>query len=306
MEQRRTILRRFKAREIKYLVNVAVLTTGFDAPHVDVIALLRATESASLLQQIIGRGLRLDEGKEHCLILDYAQNLERHCPDGDVFNPHIRVDKDSDGDLITVKCPLCREDNEFSPRPNPNRFKCSDEGYFLDLDDKPIQTEWGPLPSHFGRRCTVRSVIANEWSRCVFRWTFKICPHCNHENDVAARYCEGCKGEIVDPNKKLQIEFKEMKNDPTRKQTDKVISWVVKPTMSRSGKEMDKVEITTPYRTFSVFVLKQPLWDDISRKILDVLDGAAPETITYRKNDATGFYRLYAINKAADEIPSGS
>ena len=64
-----------------------MLTTGFDASHVDVIAILRATESVGLMQQIIGRGLRIDAGKKDCLVLDYAENIERHCPDGDVFNP---------------------------------------------------------------------------------------------------------------------------------------------------------------------------------------------------------------------------
>ena len=53
------IVQEFKDRKFKYLVNVSVLTTGFDAPHVDVIALLRPTESVSLYQQIIGRGFVL-------------------------------------------------------------------------------------------------------------------------------------------------------------------------------------------------------------------------------------------------------
>lgn len=44
-------------------MNVAVLTTGFDAPHVDLIAILRPTESVSLYQQIVGRGLRTAPGK---------------------------------------------------------------------------------------------------------------------------------------------------------------------------------------------------------------------------------------------------
>ena len=89
--ERADIIRRFKARQLKYLVNVSVLTTGFDAPHVDVIAILRATESVGLLQQIIGRGLRIDDDKDDCLILDYAENLDRHCPDGDVFSPEIKM-----------------------------------------------------------------------------------------------------------------------------------------------------------------------------------------------------------------------
>jgi len=52
----------FKQQKFKYLVNVSVLTTGFDAPHVDMIAILRPTESNSLYQQIVGRGLRLSAG----------------------------------------------------------------------------------------------------------------------------------------------------------------------------------------------------------------------------------------------------
>ncbi|MGY2438050.1 DEAD/DEAH box helicase, partial [Escherichia coli] len=53
--ERDALISAFKAREIKFLVNVAVLTTGFDAPHVDLIVMLRPTESVSLYQQIVGR-----------------------------------------------------------------------------------------------------------------------------------------------------------------------------------------------------------------------------------------------------------
>lgn len=57
--ERDVLIEDFKAQRFRYLVNVAVLTTGFDAPHVDLIAILRPTESVSLYQQIVGRGLRL-------------------------------------------------------------------------------------------------------------------------------------------------------------------------------------------------------------------------------------------------------
>ena len=67
-EDRERIINRFKAKEIKFLVNVSVLTTGFDAPHVDLIAIMRPTESVALYQQIIGRGLRLSPGKKDCLV----------------------------------------------------------------------------------------------------------------------------------------------------------------------------------------------------------------------------------------------
>lgn len=57
--ERDALINAFKQQQLRYLVNVSVLTTGFDAPHVDLIAILRPTESISLYQQIVGRGLRL-------------------------------------------------------------------------------------------------------------------------------------------------------------------------------------------------------------------------------------------------------
>ena len=82
MNERALLIQCFKQRQLKYLVNVSVLTTGFDAPHVDVIAILRPTQSVSLYQQIVGRGLRLDEGKPDCLVIDYAGNhVNLHHPE---------------------------------------------------------------------------------------------------------------------------------------------------------------------------------------------------------------------------------
>lgn len=57
---------------INCLVNVACLTTGFDAPSTDLIALLRPTKSPVLYVQIAGRGMRIADGKKDCLWLDYT------------------------------------------------------------------------------------------------------------------------------------------------------------------------------------------------------------------------------------------
>lgn len=303
--QRKAIIARFKAREIKYLVNVSVLTTGFDAPHVDVIAMLRATESVGLLQQIIGRGLRICDGKEDCLVLDYAENLERHCPDGDIFSPQIRAAKDKGDAFVECECPTCGVENSFRARPNFEKFPIDKHGYFCDLDGVPIPTEWGASPAHFGRRCQSRVLVANQFVQCGYRWTSKKCPHCDEPNDIAARYCSECKGEIVDPNEKLRIEFRQMKRDPTQKQTDVVKSWVCKPSHSRSGKEMDRVDVTTEYRSFSYWVMKIPTWTRAmkERADLDALNGEVPQTITYQKDASTGFYRVFSYNRPADEAP---
>jgi DNA repair protein RadD len=78
--ERMTHLEKFKSGELRWLVNVDVLTTGFDAPNIDCIAVLRATCSPGLFAQICGRGFRLSEGKKDCLILDFGENIERHGP----------------------------------------------------------------------------------------------------------------------------------------------------------------------------------------------------------------------------------
>jgi DNA repair protein RadD len=70
--ERERLIAEFRSGQIKCLVNVAVLTTGFDVPAVDFIALLRATKSPVLYVQIAGRGMRLSPGKENCLWADFT------------------------------------------------------------------------------------------------------------------------------------------------------------------------------------------------------------------------------------------
>lgn len=77
-EERARIIEGFRSKEIDTLVNVDVLTTGFDAPNVDCVAICRPTMSPSLYIQMLGRGLRLAPGKRDCLLLDYGCNVLRH------------------------------------------------------------------------------------------------------------------------------------------------------------------------------------------------------------------------------------
>ena len=99
-DERDEIIQEFKDRKFKYLVNVSVLTTGFDAPHVDVIVILRPTESVSLYQQIIGRGLRIDPAKKDCFILDYAGMGH------DIYSPEISDKRPTKESVpVFVDCP---------------------------------------------------------------------------------------------------------------------------------------------------------------------------------------------------------
>jgi DNA repair protein RadD len=104
-EERDAIIAAFKRGEIRALASMGVLTTGFNAPAVDLIALLRPTKSAGLYVQMVGRGTRLAPGKENCLVLDFAGNVRRHGPI-DLVRPR-RAGEAGGGDAPTKVCPEC-------------------------------------------------------------------------------------------------------------------------------------------------------------------------------------------------------
>jgi DNA repair protein RadD len=99
------VLDRFRQGDLKYVVNMDVLTTGFDAPNIDCVALLRPTLSPGLYYQMVGRGFRLAEGKENCLILDFGGNILRHGPVDRLSIPGSRNGKDRKAPLKI--CPEC-------------------------------------------------------------------------------------------------------------------------------------------------------------------------------------------------------
>jgi DNA repair protein RadD len=110
--ERDSIIRRFKAGEIRALTNAQVLTTGFNAPAVDLVAMLRPTLSTSLFVQICGRGTRLAAGKTDCLVLDFAGNVRRHGP-VDAVSVGPKKGRGADDGKVSVDsvkaktCPSC-------------------------------------------------------------------------------------------------------------------------------------------------------------------------------------------------------
>ena len=299
----------YRSGKARHLVCVGRHTTGLDVSHTEVIALLRYTESATLLTQILGRAWRLHDGKEDSLLLDYAENVERHFPDGDIYNPAITAKKASGGgEPVTAHCPDCDHVNEFTLNPDYADYQRDQNGYCLDVFGQRLMSEFGPIAAHYGRRCwgQVRVGANGEHDRCSYMWTFKPCPHCEAPNDISARYCRECKGEIIDPNEKLVHDFKAMKRDPSRRQTDLVISMTIKEGLSAKGNRTVRADWVTKFRQFSSWHM--PDATD-SRGMRDyrmfagaTMFGAVPETITYQKEES-GFFRISAYNQTADEEP---
>jgi DNA repair protein RadD len=179
MKNRDTIIDDFKNKKFKYLVNVSVLTTGFDAPHVDVIAILRPTESNSLYQQIVGRGLRLSNDKKDCYVLDYTGMGH------DIFSPEISDKRPAKNTVpVKVTCPQCNFKNDFWG--------------IKDLE--------GEVLEHFGRKCrgATQDLKTLQIKPCGYRFRLKICHKCSMENDVTARTCESCQANLIDADAKLK------------------------------------------------------------------------------------------------------
>jgi len=148
-----------------------------------------------------------------------------------------------------------------------------------------------------------------EYDRCSYYWTSKECPQCGDPNDIAARFCRACKAELVDPNEKLAIDFKAMKRDPTRPQTDVVLSMTVRPGVSGKGNRTMRADWVTPYRQFSTWLLPEATHSR-GMKEWAAFEAATdngnmkPATISYCKDTDSGFFRIMAYNRDADVEPT--
>lgn len=124
--ERNNIVANFKRKRLRCLVSIGVFTTGFNAKHVDMIALCRPTKSTGLYVQICGRGTRLTintnlptaeerlaaiaaSDKRECLVLDFGGNIARHGPIDRLDPPKKKPKGDEKGEMPLKQCPSCDE-----------------------------------------------------------------------------------------------------------------------------------------------------------------------------------------------------
>lgn len=124
-EARNSLVASLRSGDIRGLVNVNVLSVGFDAPDLDLIVLLRPTKSPGLYYQQIGRGLRVHPNKQNTMVLDMAGNIAEHGPI-DLLNSRVIKNKSAksrDGVSPTRTCPGCSSILHISA------VECGDCGY---------------------------------------------------------------------------------------------------------------------------------------------------------------------------------
>jgi len=106
-QDRKETITAIKNGEYRAVVNVDVLTTGFDVPDIDLIAMVRPTKSPVVYVQSIGRGLRTSPNKDHCLVLDFAGNVMRLGPIDDVHIIQKGEVEEGGGEAVMKTCPEC-------------------------------------------------------------------------------------------------------------------------------------------------------------------------------------------------------
>jgi superfamily II DNA or RNA helicase len=149
-------------------------TTGFDAPCIDAIAVLRATMSPGLFAQIVGRGLRKHESKTDCLILDFGGNIRRH---GSLDMP---------GYGIATGNKKCRKCDKISPLAARECQECGT--LFPPAGMKPCP-DCDEFVKHGEMKC----------HHCGYEWPSKSCPNCNAVCDPEDIICEDCGFRFPEP-----------------------------------------------------------------------------------------------------------
>ena len=148
--EREDILKAYKAGELRALTNANVLTTGFDYPDIDLIAMVRPTKSAGLYMQMAGRGMRLKSHTDHCLVLDFAGVVEMHGPVTAVTPPRRKGEEggeapmkvcDNCGELCHISVRACPTCGTPFPEPEKEGFRLHNidimgiEGQELDVSE---------------------------------------------------------------------------------------------------------------------------------------------------------------------------
>ncbi|MAU52255.1 MAG: helicase [Roseovarius sp.] len=122
-DERRNILAAFASGEIAVLVNVAVLTEGFDHPPTSCVILLRPSSCKSTMIQMVGRGLRTVDPEEHpgvvktdCVVLDFGTSSLMH----GTLEQDVDLDgREASGSAPTKTCPDCEAEIPLAARECP-------------------------------------------------------------------------------------------------------------------------------------------------------------------------------------------
>ena len=122
--ERKMVLEAYAAGEVQVIVNVAVLTEGWDHPPTSCVVLLRPSSYKSTMIQMVGRGLRTVDPAEHpgvvktdCIVLDFGISSQTH----GTLEQDVDLDgrDPTPGEAPTKTCPECEAEIPLASRQCP-------------------------------------------------------------------------------------------------------------------------------------------------------------------------------------------
>jgi DNA repair protein RadD len=122
--ERKMVLEAYASGEVQVIVNVAVLTEGWDHPPTSCVVLLRPSSYKSTMIQMVGRGLRTVDPAEHpgvvktdCIVLDFGISSLTH----GTLEQDVDLDgrDPTPGEAPTKTCPECEAEIPLASRQCP-------------------------------------------------------------------------------------------------------------------------------------------------------------------------------------------
>jgi DNA repair protein RadD len=221
-DDRDRIVKDHKSGKLKCLVNNTIFTTGYNNPALDLIACLRPTESEGLWVQICGRGMRLYQDKQNCLLLDFGRNIDRHGPIDKIKGKH-KNESSGDGEAPLKQCPSCFEPvhaavrhcpacgHEFPPN-EINLTMTASSGAILSTQLEP--QEYGVLnvkyKKTFGKDGKPDSmmVVYTTLSGQIREWVFFNHPLGSTPKRNAIKWAETMGGQIATVDEAINMNWK--------------------------------------------------------------------------------------------------
>jgi DNA repair protein RadD len=171
------ILERFESGKTRALCNFGILTTGYDFPALDYIALIRKTNSPGLYLQIIVRGMRIFEGKENCFIDDFCGNIEQHGPVIAIQPPPPPGKRKRQKAPIKI-CPTCKEQLPASV------MVCYHCGHRFEAKEKTYELSTADV---LGLRPNIMEVTGWRWSHHISRSSGKEMIKCIYYGSLSQK-----------------------------------------------------------------------------------------------------------------------
>ena len=202
-DEREKIIAQFKAGEIQAVTNNNVMTTGTNIPRLDLIALMRATQSPGLYIQMLGRGMRMHQ--------PLSETYQKYLKDRAVksMNVYFIVRHDCDVSVVDKQLSAMHQNDDTLITLSRSEYDTSEiESSLVYFDVEPdkksaLVLDYG---DNIGRHGPIEDINPPSPKQKTqdSEAPVKTCPECEAVNRAARKECTNCGFEFPPPESPLK------------------------------------------------------------------------------------------------------